>query len=222
MKKLALLAAALLCAAAFAAPAYADSSSHWKAYSLAPSGQTLSSRVADNSSALASFDFLAQPATTSYLMTNWPGYSRGSGAILGDLTGKTITATYGIAGTNPAFWYSTANGNTCGTPPTVRLFLQGDTTGKFDPAHYWWSNPVSAQLALGGGTLSETLADPSRWSDFYGQFGGDPAAAAGFADAVSHVDSIGVSFGGGCFFANGVGVSSGSATFNLTGYTATP
>jgi len=41
----------------------------------------------------------------------------------------------------------------------------------------------------------------------------------GFAEAASRPDLIGLSFGGGCFFENGVGMSVGSATFRLISYT---
>ena len=42
-----------------------------------------------------------------------------------------------------------------------------------------------------------------------------PSAADGFAAAVASLDSWGISFGGGSFFANGVGTPTGSAVFTL-------
>ena len=39
------------------------------------------------------------------------------------------------------------------------------------------------------------------------------------SDAASNPDLIGLSFGGGCFFENGVGMASGSATFQLLTFT---
>ena len=59
-----------------------------------------------------------------------------------------------------------------------------------------------------------------NWSDFYGHFGNDPLYSAGFDAAVSNVTKIGLSFGGGCFFENGVGTADGSGTFTLNLYTA--
>ena len=44
----------------------------------------------------------------------------------------------------------------------------------------------------------------------------------GFAQAITNVGQIGLSFGGGCFFANGVGLSAGTASFLLTSYTVSP
>jgi hypothetical protein len=36
------------------------------------------------------------------------------------------------------------------------------------------------------------------------------------------VTAIGLSFGGGCFFENGVGTTDGSGTFTLNSYTVSP
>jgi len=62
--------------------------------------------------------------------------------------------------------------------------------------------------------------DGANWSDYYGHYGNDPAYSAGFNAAVSNVTQIGLSFGGGCFFENGVGTSDGSGIFTLNTYTA--
>jgi hypothetical protein len=59
----------------------------------------------------------------------------------------------------------------------------------------------------------------SSWSDYYGHFGVGPYAA-GFEAAISNVTAIGVSFGGGCFFENGVGTTDGSGTFTLNTFAA--
>jgi len=56
----------------------------------------------------------------------------------------------------------------------------------------------------------------SGWSDWGGQNAFDVPAA--FAAAVVNVSGIGLSFGGGSFFANGVGMSAGSASLTLTSY----
>lgn len=54
--------------------------------------------------------------------------------------------------------------------------------------------------------------DPAQWSDWNGQVGTTELAA--FTAAVQNVSTIGLSFGGGCFFENGVGAPNGG-TFNL-------
>ena len=54
--------------------------------------------------------------------------------------------------------------------------------------------------------------NPANWSDYNGHFGSDPAYTAAFQQAVKNVTSIGLSFGGGCFFENGVASYGGSFT----------
>jgi hypothetical protein len=99
---------------------------------------------------------------------------------------------------------------------------------------YWWSNtPVQATLLhsgsyyqfspTGGGsngviTLQVSL-DPLNWSDLCGHVGTFDLAA--FMASISNIKDLGLSFGSGFFFENGVGVdgSTGSATFQLTSYT---
>lgn len=137
--------------------------------------------------------------------------------LLGDLTGKSVSASYTIAGATGAFTYY----GTCGsTPASVRYFFETSNAGGFDETHYWWSNPVAAPLANGSVSLPPVPLTGANWSDFYGHFGDDPQYAAGFNAAVSNVTEIGVSFGGGCFFENGVGTTNGSGSFTLNSYAA--
>jgi len=100
--------------------------------------------------------------------------------------------------------------------------------------NFWWSNtPVPATLftmgsyyqfsPTGGGsdgtiTLQVSL-NPMNWSDLCGHYGTlDPAS---FMASIANIKYLGVSFGSGFFFENGVGVdgTTGSATFELTSYT---
>jgi len=193
----------------------AAGSANWHVYNLAASGQSLTSPVAQGQgSDLATFDFLSTP-TTSYLLTT-QGSQKGS--TLGDIRNETVTATFSIEKSAGAtFFYDTTN-NPCGTPPSVRLFFQTSNAGGFDETHYWWSNPVAMQLDAVSGTA--TIANPvsgALWSDFFGHFG-TGAYADGFDAAASNATAIGLSYGGGCFFANGVGIQNGAATFHLTGF----
>jgi hypothetical protein len=195
------------------APALADAS-NWKVGSLTPSQNTLSfSEAAPVSGGVATFDFTNQPNTNLLVTTH--GASKGS--ILGDLTGKTVSATFEI---NGATTFIYGGEPSCGnTISTVRFFFETSNAGGFDETHFWWSNPVSYVLTNTGGptTLSGNLGDPSAWSDFFGHFGNDPKFP-GFNDAVSNVTTIGLSFGGGCFFENGVGTTDGSGTFTLDSF----
>jgi hypothetical protein len=188
--------------------------------------QTHPARVPDKITGGISFDFLNTP-DTALLATSHPSYN---GSLLGDLTGKTVSATVGVTVTPGAQfqYYGEGQPGDCGTPANVRLYFQTDTGGKFEETDYWWSNPVSADLATltpgGDQTISESLANPHNWTDFYGHHGDDPLYSAGFAQAAADVQMIGLSFGGGCFFENGVGIQpgTGSGSFRLMDFSVTP
>ncbi len=112
------------------------------------------------------------------------------------------------------------NGGGC-TPDSqsVRLDFNSGGTGAGGQrgfyTTFWWSHCANVQLVNdGSGTMSVSLSDPSQWSDWNGTLGNDPAIQGAFATAVTKVVSVGLSFGGGCFFENGVTVSSGSGTFS--------
>ena len=154
--------------------------------------------------------------TTTALPAN--SYSNGSSGVGATLTGLSLgTFTVDGAGT---FIYSGEGtpDNPCATPANVRFYFN-TANGPFAYTKYWWSNPVAFPLAApGSGTFSVTV-DPAQWSDWNGQFGTTDVAA--FNAAASNPSIIGLSFGGGCFFENGVGVNPGSATFNLNTFTTT-
>ena len=118
--------------------------------------------------------------------------------------------------------YEGTLGNPCGTPASVRLYFE-TTNNELGYSQYWWSNNGAASsyvLAPGSATLTANL-DPSKWSDWDGHLGNfDAAHIAAFNEAVADVQQIGLSFGGGCFFANGVGSPSGSANIALTNLVA--
>jgi hypothetical protein len=200
----------VLAAVVWSAGPVAAGGSHWKVGYITPSGKTLSFASADRTDAgIAAFNFTDQP-NTSLLVT-----THGSSPLLGDQTGKTITATFDITGAT-GFFYDTT-GNPCGTPANTRLYFQTDNGGGFAFTHFWWSNPESQVLANGHWTLTASV-EPAEWSDWNGQNGA--TQVAGFLDAASNVKMIGLSFGGGCFFENGVGTTDGSGTFTLDSYSA--
>lgn len=192
-----------------AAPAAAGGSD-WHLGFYTPSGRALSMSSTSTGSGIATFDFTSQD-NTALLVTD-----KGNSSLLGDDRGKTVTATFTISNATGAFTYfgeGTAS-NACGTPANTRLFFETSNSGGFDETHFWWSNPSSAILADGTFTVTATV-NGAEWSDFFGHFGNDPQYAAGFQAAASNVTTIGLSFGGGCFFENGVGTSDGSGTFTL-------
>lgn len=198
----------VLVALVASAPALAGGSD-WKVGYLNPSGRALSMSSANlPDSGLAAFDFTNQP-NTSLLVTD-----HGSSALRGNDAGKTITATFHISGVTGAFFYDTTN-NPCGTPANTRLFFQTDNGGGFAFTHFWWSDAAWTPLANGSFTLTANL-NPVGWSDWNGEPG--VTQTAGFQDAASNVTTIGLSFGGGCFFENGVGTTDGSGTLTLDSF----
>lgn len=185
--------------------------------------QTHPSRVPYKVAGGIAFDFLDTP-DTALLATSHPSYK---GDLLGNMTGKTLSATVGVSvipGTQFTYF---GDPDGCGRLANVRFYFQTDTSGKFEETDYWWSNPVSVDLqdlTAADVTLSNQMSVASNWSDFYGHTGSDPIYNAAFTKAVKDVQMVGLSFGGGCFFENGVGVvpGTGSGNFRLMDFTATP
>ena len=173
-------------------------SSSWLYYDYNSSGQNLSPQKAAYSNGTASFSF--DPAYFTALLTT------GDKSLTGNLTGKTLSDTITVSGATDSF--VTQNGGGCGNPPAVRFYF---STPGFAYTNFWWSNPVSYVLANGTVTLSAPLSDSTQWSDWNGQLGSQNPGE--FAQAVSKVQVVGVSFGGDCFFENGATVASGTALF---------
>jgi hypothetical protein len=131
-----------------------------------------------------------------------------------------LSVSYTITTTgNPVFDYRTKADNTCGkgSPGTIRLFFQryGDNMsgdGPWQQYRYWSVNAYNT-LGPGSNTLSENLADSSKWQDVYGEKGS--AHQAEFEAALAYAENVGVTFGGGCFFGHGVKVVGGNATFTV-------
>jgi hypothetical protein len=197
---------------------------NWKVYDYNPSDQALRVRqpffVNEPDGGIA-FNFLYEPDTALF-MTGHPSYR---GDLLGDMRGKDVTARIGITVTSgaPVYTYygEGTPDNPCGEPANVRFYFQTRTNGPFNPSDYWWSNPVHSLLQpLNDNTVEITNSfEPGLWTNYFGQ--PDPV---GFEIAASNVVAIGLSFGGGCFFENGVGIvpGTGSAYFRLMDYSATP
>jgi hypothetical protein len=179
-------------------------------------------RVADKIPGGISFKFLNTP-DTALLATSHPSYN---GSLLGDLSAKnSVSATVGVdvsPDTVFSYYGEGTPSNPCPGFANVRFYFQTDTSGKFEYTDYWWSNPVSVNLeALKAGDVTLTAPlTPDQWSDWNGQPG--TAFPDEFNAAKADVQLIGLSFGGGCFFENGVGVSQGGGTFRLMDFTVSP
>lgn len=187
--------------------ALADTSANWQ----------LASGSAQAAGGVAAFNFSVPDKTRILYNSKDPG-------LLGDQRSKTMTATFTVAGVSDtaAFTYSGegTTSNPCGTPATVRLAFESIPPGaKFAFTNYWWADAPTASYVLANGsvTISATV-DPTldQWSDWNGQ----PSAANpdAFNNAAANMTLVGLSFGGGCFFENGVGTSDGSGTFTLDSF----
>jgi hypothetical protein len=183
------------------------------------SASSTSWQLADGSAqkagAVAGFQF--QRADNTRLL-----YTDKDQTLLNNDSGKTIAAGYTISGVTGTFTYygeGTAS-NPCGTPATVRVYFESIPPGtKFAYTNYWWADlaPASAVLANGTVALSINIDATQAWSDWNGQPSSTSAGA--FSAAAGNVTAIGLSFGGGCFFENGVGTTDSSGAFSLDSFT---
>jgi hypothetical protein len=144
---------------------------------------------------------------------------RPASGLLGDLTGKTLTATFTITGTATAF--TSGEGppeNECGTPASVRLYFERNFKGPLMNSDQWWSTPQAYSLtSLVGHALTLTVPlDSANWIDHGFELGTD--VPTDFAAAVASVGAVGVSFGGGCFLPTGAFPTDGTASFVLKSY----
>ncbi len=191
----------------------------WQVYDYNRSGRAFRHRVpADLQNGGVAFNFLTTP-DTAYLLSG-----KTNSGLLGDLTGKTLTANVGITPAGTCVQYYGGPGG-CSTA-TVRLYFETKTAGNFDPKNYWWfygtGNGEADLSNMTPATLTSVL-DINYWSDWDGhRANSDQAHIDAFNAAVANVQYIGLSFGGGSGYANGVGVAGGPASFQLNSYTATP
>ena len=163
--------------------------------------------LANDPSGNLTFDFPTAPNSMGYVYSTRP-----PGTIAGSVVVSFQITTTGA----PVFNYASPD-NTCMVPAKVRPFIwaHGNSPAEFDR---WWSNPIAFELAAESATMTVSLS-PDRWSSVNGKFGNaDAGALAGFQSALKAVSSLGLTFGGGCFFGHGVDVSGGTARFVLSKY----
>jgi hypothetical protein len=188
---------ALAMALILTASAASAASSTWK---------LASGSVSKTGSGLATFGFVV-PDSARLLSLSVSKY----GIPLGETT---MTASYTVAGVTGNFTYG-GEPSCGGTTGNVRLYFESITPGsKFAYTNYWWSDVAWSALANGGPVTLASLVDAnSGWSDWNGQSSLSQSAA--FQVAAGAVTAYGLSFGGGCFFENGVGTTDGSGSFTL-------
>lgn len=181
--------------------AFADPAANWQ----------LANGSAQGSGGLAGINFAAPDKTRLLFNSKDP-------ALLGNLLTSTMSATFTVAGVTGTFSYG-GEPSCGGTTGNVRLYFESIPPGtKFAFTNFWWADvsPASAVLANGDFTLTVKVDATQAWSDWNGK--ASSANADAFNAAAGNVTAVGLSFGGGCFFENGVGTTDGSGTFTLTAF----
>lgn len=168
--------------------------------------------VDTTASAMPTFNFV-KPDSAHLLYSSTVGASKYG---TNDYNG-TMTATYTVAGVTGAFTYG-GEPSCGGTTGYVRLYFESILPGsKFAYTNYWWSDVAWQTLANGGPiTLTSLINEADGWGDWNGQSSASEPAA--FAAAASAVTAVGLSYGGGCFFENGVGTTDASGSFTLNNF----
>jgi hypothetical protein len=178
-----------------------------------------------------------------FAMPNASGFSPAYVNYLLDTSNVSLTESNVLSATinvetsaiNTAF-EGNPNGGCPGVSPTtcpgaVRLFFQSNlpasggstcTGNGSNQNNYWWSNPVAFYTfkpGPSGNVILTASLDPTNWSNLCGQTGSSDQAD--FDAALAKIKDIGLSFGSGFFFSNGLGVdgTTGDATFELVSYT---
>ena len=193
----------------------------WTVYDYNPSNQAIAPR---NSSR-------AMPATTTDGGLTWQFpfkpdvysalFTTTDPSVTSNQYGKTLTDTITLSGDAETFITQHGGGDCVhNVPAVVRFYFTspsasgpsypppGPPINGVPPAgfytQFWWSDAVNIQMVSGSqgqGQLTEKML-PADWSDWDGQPASEFPLA--FTQAAEHVQSIGLSFGGDCFFETGV------------------
>lgn len=217
MKRINALAAAIVFTGVLVAPAMAGAApngpgaSGWHLGYYNPSNRALSMAQAAPGGGLASINFTNQNNTALLLNT------QGNSPLLGNDLGKTVTATFTISGAAASdFTYYGEDPLVSLPAASVRIYFETSNAGGFSPANYWWSYVGYHYLSNGTFTITAAMTPSSANWDTWD--GGASYSDSAFSTAASNVTGIGLSFGGGDFFENGVGTMDGSGTFTLTSF----
>jgi hypothetical protein len=186
----------------------------WTVYDYNPSNNALAPRNAPDkmpattSGSVTTFNFL--PGKFTALLTT------SDRSLTGDLSMTTLTDQISVSGSATTFM-TQHNGGDCVSnfPAAVRFYFvspsaSGPSVGTPPAGFYtqfWWSNPVDVRLVTGdqmGQSIAASLSDPTEWSDWNGQRGDNPKVLEAFQEATHNVQTVGLSFGGECFFETGV------------------
>jgi hypothetical protein len=186
----------------------------WTVYDYNPSNNAIAPRNSPNkmpattSGSTTTFNFLPGKYT-ALLTTEDP-------SLTGDLSSTTLTDQITLSGSPGTTFMTQHNGGDCvsNVPAAVRFYFvspsaSGSSVGTPPAGFYtkfWWSNPMHMNMTTDGQTqtITANVFNPSEWSDWNGQSGANPAVLPAFQKAIRNVQTIGLSFGGNCFFETGV------------------
>lgn len=147
----------------------------------------------------AAFDFPRAPRSRNYLFKN----------VAYALTdSQTIVLEFKVTGAAPVFTFGVQDPS-CTMPPMVTPFLwHGDSLATITDRY--WAFEFKQLIGSGGEFSIAVPLTSTHWFDVYGG-----QSARQFEAARSRVNHLGVTFGGGCYYGHGVGLTSGAATFSL-------
>ncbi len=134
-----------------------------------------------------------------------------------------LRATFTVETTGtPSFQFKLNPDNTCDGPPaSAYLYLQrsgDDMQGKTGGTEFYrWFSDAGSQLAAGDHVLEVSFA-ADRWVSVMGKT--SDVAPAMLNAALANLQTVGLTFGGGCFKGHGVNLRPGSGTahFALQGF----
>ena len=171
--------------------------------------------ASDNDGTTVSFPFKLNTFTALLTTTD--------ASLTGDLSANTLNVTVSVSGSGGTF-QDQHDGGCSPNEKYVRFYFVSPkasgttgtgTTGFF--TQFWWSNPIHVPLASDPQdpvSISQMVNAPIMWSDWNGKRGTESAEVTeAFEVAIHNVQTVGLSFGGGCFFENGVTTSDGMGTF---------
>jgi hypothetical protein len=211
------------CALNTAAADPSSETAEWTAYDYNPSNHEIAPRnspksmPATTTGTATTFSFLPN-VYTALLTTTDP-------SLTGNLSGRTLSDNISLHDSPGATFMTQDGGGDCvnNVPAAVRFYFvspsasgpsvgtsppgTGGTTGAGFYTRFWWSNPMNLPMTSdgGNGTITAMMSDPSEWSDWNGQRGdSSPAVTEAFLEASQNVQTVGLSFGGECFFETGV------------------
>lgn len=148
------------------------------------------------------FDIPAAPGSVHYVVAPFNATE--------DLTGMTLTITFRVVSSQPAYSANVEAGES--GPPSFHMFLERSNDDFTNQYYRWWCSAGGYLLGTQD-NQTITLSCPlnyTSWSSVYNQ-----SDQAHFTDTLKNLGGVGVTFGGTGGWGHGVNLLSGSAQFQL-------